>query len=270
MDGLSTATVWLFDVDNTLIRDIEHPEPFEDALALVGELKARGKDLAILTNVGRLSARQVQRTLHNVGLHFEEDRVFTAGAAAAAYVRNRNPEARCFVISEGGARDDFVARGLEVTSNPPVDFVAVGADRGMTFQELNFAAKMVAQGADLICISGSRSYPGVYLGTEDIYMGELSIVRAIEDATGKNAVIVGKPLPEIFAEVARSLGVQPRDVVMVGDNPNSDVAGARATGMTTVLVKRDPDNIVQFEAQGLDNTPHLIVEDLREIIPMLG
>ncbi len=269
MTDIGDAPLWIFDVDNTLVRDIEHPTAFEDALALVETLRVRGRNVAVLTNVGRLSARQVRRVLHDAGFVFYESSIFTAGAAAAAYIHNRMPGARCFLISEGGARDDFVARGLQVTNNPPVDFVAVGADRGMTFQELNFAAKMVSRGAKLICISGSRAYPGVYLGHEDTYIGELSIVRAIEDATGATATIVGKPLPGIFIETARSLGVEPAEAVMVGDNRDSDIAGARAAGMTTVLVQRDPHNIVEFDSRGMDTTPDIVVNDLRELIDRL-
>jgi ribonucleotide monophosphatase NagD (HAD superfamily) len=178
--NLSDKKLWIFDVDNTLIHDIEHPAPFDDAVKLWRALREGGYELAILTNVGRLSSRQVNQALSEAGFEIPVERVFTAGAAAAAYIHNRNPGARCFVISEGGAQEDFVARGLDVTNNPPIDFVAVGADRGMTFDELNFATKMVKNGAPLICISGSREYPGIYLGSEDIFIGERSIVSAIE------------------------------------------------------------------------------------------
>ncbi|MFX1561171.1 MAG: hypothetical protein ACFFBL_11335, partial [Promethearchaeota archaeon] len=177
--NLRDKKLWVFDVDNTLIQDVEHPTPFDDALKLWTALQEKGYELAILTNVGRLSSRQVNHALSIAGFDIPVERVFTAGAAAAAYVHNRTPGARCFIIGEGGAQEDFVARGLNVTNNPPIDYVAVGADRGMTFEELNFATKMVKEGAPIICISGSRDYPGVYLGAEDIFIGERSIVAAI-------------------------------------------------------------------------------------------
>lgn len=266
---LRDKQLWLFDVDNTIVEQVEHPVPFQDALHLCRELTGRGKAIGILTNVGRLSSRQIQTAVNGAGFQFEIGKVFSAGAAAAAYVHNRSPGARCFVISEGGAIEDFVARGLDVTNNPPVDYVAVGADRGMTFDRLNFATKMVRKGAPLICISGSRDYPGVYLGTEDTFIGERSIVAAIEDATGVKAVVVGKPLPEIFVESVRSLGLSVTDSVMVGDNPASDIAGGRAAGMTTILVRRDPQLILPYESGGLNQTPDITVTSLDEIIPKL-
>ncbi|RDE12324.1 MAG: hypothetical protein C4K47_08265 [Candidatus Thorarchaeota archaeon] len=266
---LRDKQLWLFDVDNTIVEQIEHPTPFQDALDLCDELVRRGKTIGILTNIGRLSSRQIQRILNSAGFKFEAVNVFSAGAAAAAYVHNRYPGARCFVISEGGAIEDFIARGLDVTNNPPVDFVAVGADRGLTYERLNFATKMVRDGAPLVCISGSRDYPGTYLGKEDTFIGERSIVAAIEDATGTKAVIVGKPLPEIFVESVRSLGFSIAESVMVGDNPASDVAGGRAASMTTILVRRDPSLILSYDSRGLDQTPDVTVNSLDEVISKL-
>jgi HAD superfamily hydrolase (TIGR01450 family) len=267
--NLREKRLWIFDIDNTLIHDVEHPTPFDDALALWNALKQKRYDLAVLTNTGRLSARQVNQAISKAGFKISAERVFTAGAAAAAYIHNRSPGARCFVIGEGGAQEDFVARSLDVTNNPPIDFVAVAADRGMTFQELNFATKMVKEGAQLICISGSMDYPGVYLGTEDIFMGERSIVAAIEHSTGAQSVVVGKPLPEILIETVEVLGHKVSEAVMIGDNLNSDIAGGNAAGMTTILVTRDPNNIVAFDSGDLDTTPTIIVASLAELIPRI-
>ncbi len=268
MSKLAEKKLWLFDVDNTLIRDVEHPLVFDDALKLWNALVERGRTVGVLTNVGRLSAREVHHAVTSAGFSLDIENTFTAGAAAAAYVYNRKPDARCFIISEGGATEDFICHGLQVVNNPPVDYVAVGADRGMTFERLNFAAKMIQAGAGLICISGSREYPGVYLGKEDVFVGERSIVAALEDATGVEPVIVGKPLPEIILEAVITLGYSIDESVMIGDNPASDIAGGKAAGMTTILIQR-PDNIVPFEAGDMDQTPDYTVTSLEEIIEHL-
>ncbi len=267
---LGEKKIWIFDVDNTLVQDVDHPTPFNDALALWKALEKKGVELAILTNVGRLSARQVHHSLKTAGFIVPLKNVFTAGAATAAYISSRTPGARCFVIGEGGAQEDFVARGLDVTNNPPIEYVAIGADRGMTFQELNFATKMVKRGAKLLCISGSRDYLGIYLGDEDVFIGERSIVAAVEHATGVESVVVGKPLPEIVFATINALGFSGEEAVIVGDNPASDIAGGNAAGLTTILVHRDPDNIVSFESGDLDTTPDISVESLEEVIPMLN
>jgi HAD superfamily hydrolase (TIGR01450 family) len=263
---LQEKSLWIFDVDNTLVTEVETPEVFPDAISFCEFLENQGKTIAILTNVGRLSARQIHDYIIGTGLNFALDKTFTAGSATAAYIYNRTPDARCFVISEGGSIEDFIARGLNVVSNPPVDIVAVGADRGLTFQELNFATKMVHNGAELICICGSRDYPGVYLGQEDIFIGELSITAAIEHATGVKATVIGKPLPEIFLQVVKTLGYKPDTSVMVGDNLTTDIAGGNAAGLTTVFVKRNDVGVIEYDPGGLDKNPNVSVETLDELI----
>ena len=262
---LQEKTLWIFDVDNTLVTEIETPEVFPDAMRFCEFLENKGKTNAILTNVGRLSARQIHDYITGAGFNFDLDKTHTAGSATASYVYNRTPNARCFVISEGGSTEDFIARGLNVVSNPPVDIVAVGADRGLTFQELNFATKMVHKGAELICICGSRDYPGMYLGQEDVFIGELSITAAIEDATGVKATVIGKPLPEIFLEVVKTLGFKPEDAVMVGDNLITDIAGGNAAGLTTVFVKRKDAGVAEYDPGGLDKNPNVSVDALDEL-----
>jgi HAD superfamily hydrolase (TIGR01509 family) len=49
---------------------------------------------------------------------------------------------------------------------------------------------------------------------------------------------LAKPDPRFFAEVLRKLRTEPSRTVMVGDSMRSDVLGAQAAGMRTVLVSR--------------------------------
>jgi 4-nitrophenyl phosphatase len=263
---LKEKPLWIFDIDNTLVKEIETPEVFPYAISFCEFLETQGKTLAILTNVGRLSARQINDYMKGVGFNFDLEKTFTAGSATAAYIFSRTPNARCFIISEGGSREDFISRGLNVVNNPPVDIVAVGADRGLTFQELNFATKMVHKGAELVCICGSRDYSGVYLGQEDIFIGELSITAAIEHATGVKATVIGKPLPEIFLQIVKTLGFKPDDAVMLGDNLTTDIAGGNVAGLTTVFVNREDAGVVEYDSGGLDKNPDVSVDSLDELI----
>ena len=59
-----------------------------------------------------------------------------------------------------------------------------------------------------------------------------AIVVAGEDTPGV------KPTRRPFTLVARRLGLQPRNCVYIGDNPNTDIEGAKGVGMMMILVKR--------------------------------
>jgi putative hydrolase of the HAD superfamily len=49
----------------------------------------------------------------------------------------------------------------------------------------------------------------------------------------------GKPDPRTFATICDALGVDPEEVVFVGDHPKADIEGAAEAGMTTVQVVTD-------------------------------
>lgn len=54
-----------------------------------------------------------------------------------------------------------------------------------------------------------------------------------------NELGVAKPHPRMFAAASDLLGIPAGEVLHVGDNPDADVAGARAAGMTAALVQPD-------------------------------
>ena len=72
-----------------------------------------------------------------------------------------------------------------------------------------------------------------------------AIVVAGEDTPGV------KPTRRPFTLVARRLGLQPGNCVYIGDNPNTDIEGAKGVGMMVILVRRrgpkggDPDYLVR-------------------------
>ena len=105
--------------------------------------------------------------------------------------------------------------------------------------------------------------------------GELTLdvgpfTAALEFAIEKNAVVVGKPSAEFFltalADIAKDIGCNPDEAVMVGDDIVSDVGGAQKCGMQGVLVRTGkyrpsdenhasvkPDQIVDNLAQFVNN-----------------
>ena len=62
-------------------------------------------------------------------------------------------------------------------------------------------------------------------------------VAALEYASGQCATVIGKPSRTFFETAAGSMGLGLGDVAMVGDDLESDVAGAQAAGATGILVR---------------------------------
>ena len=62
-------------------------------------------------------------------------------------------------------------------------------------------------------------------------------IAALEFAAGVEATLIGKPSRDFFTLAASSMGLKPDEVLMVGDDIESDIKGAQDAGMKAVLVK---------------------------------
>jgi ribonucleotide monophosphatase NagD (HAD superfamily) len=60
---------------------------------------------------------------------------------------------------------------------------------------------------------------------------------ALEFASGRPALVLGKPAAQVFTMAAARLGLAPGEVLMVGDDVVGDVQGALAAGLAGVLVR---------------------------------
>ena len=75
-----------------------------------------------------------------------------------------------------------------------------------------------------------------------------------------------KPHPYIFQEFLKSLDTRPGEIVFVGDDPVSDVKGAKDMGITTVLIRRTNKDLNDKP----DVAPDFIVNSLTELQELLS
>jgi HAD superfamily hydrolase (TIGR01458 family) len=62
-------------------------------------------------------------------------------------------------------------------------------------------------------------------------------VAALEHATRKKAVVFGKPAEAFFRAAAEKLSIPASEILMVGDDVETDIAGAQQAGLKGALVK---------------------------------
>ena len=206
------------------------------AVEAIQALRARGKRILFLTNDPRGSREEYAAKLRRLGVPAERDDVLTAGAATAMYLRQHEAvEGRAaFVIGTGALKAEIAAAGLRLVGKEEgreADVVVVGLHEGFDYHELRVAVQAVARGAGFYATNRDASFPmpdGPWPATG-------AVVTAVETASGRRAVAVGKPERFIF-DLARDLLKPCRRLVVVGDRLDSDVAGGRAAGLATVLV----------------------------------
>ena len=65
----------------------------------------------------------------------------------------------------------------------------------------------------------------------------VSLDAGLEHATGHKALVFGKPAIPLFAAAVENLGLPAKQVLMIGDDIEADVAGAQAAGSKGALVR---------------------------------
>lgn len=78
-----------------------------------------------------------------------------------------------------------------------------------------------------------------------------------------------KPDPGFFRYACRKAGCEPERVLFVGDSPEHDIAGARALGMTAVLI---PETGAEPPGKGTSRAgePHHVIERLPQLLEIAG
>lgn len=78
-----------------------------------------------------------------------------------------------------------------------------------------------------------------------------------------------KPMPEIYWEAARRIGVPPENCAYVGDNPIRDVEGTRAAGFGMMILFSEPATLKKEPQSGEQKADYVIYEtkELLNIFP---
>jgi HAD superfamily hydrolase (TIGR01450 family) len=219
------------------------------AAALLAELTRRGTPFAIVTNDASRSRATWSARFAGYGIAVAPERVVTSGSLLPAYFRERGlsgartcvlgTEDSVAYVRDGGAEPIALAPGMEL------DALAVCDDSGTPFVEgieLAFSAivravdagrspALVLPNPDLVYPKGDREY--------GYTAGAMALV--IEAALARRFAVrcprfdhLGKPAPHLFVEGQRRIGAT--RVVMIGDQLETDIAGARAAGIDAALL----------------------------------
>ncbi|TVZ39728.1 HAD superfamily hydrolase (TIGR01458 family) [Alteromonadaceae bacterium 2753L.S.0a.02] len=183
--------------------------------------------LRFVTNTATKSTLAVLDKLAALGLDARPEELFTAPAAARAYILNNN--LRPFLLVHQAIVSDF--DGV-IQAHP--NCVVIGDARdGLSYANLNQAFQLCKSGAPLVAIGMNK-----YFQTEHgLQMDAGGFVRAVCWAADCDAIIMGKPSASFFAEVVKSTSLTPQECLMVGDDVEGDVLGALSAGLQGCLVK---------------------------------
>jgi 4-nitrophenyl phosphatase len=165
-----------------------------------------------------------------------ESSIVTSGTATAAYLQSRyRPGTRVHVLGMDGLRQTLDEAGYDVynqSNDEPVEVVVVGVDFALTYDKLKQAALYIRSGADFVGTNPDRTFPL----PEGLVPGTGSLIAALQAATDRQPVIIGKPGRPMFQAALDVLDSPAAQTVMIGDRLDTDIQGAQEAGLKTILV----------------------------------
>jgi glycerol 3-phosphatase-2 len=242
--------------------------PVPGAVETLNRLAADDIPVVFATNNASRSPDAVGEHLRELGLGPLGWDVVTSSQAAAAYLAKRLPKwTPVFAVGGPGVAHALTEVGLTPVrlselNGTPVAAVVQGLGIDVTWCELAEVGYRVAGGATWVVTNLDRMLPT----SRGPAPGNGALVAAVQTATTVSPYVVGKPGAALFDLARHQLGADPSATLVCGDRLDTDIAGANAAGLDSLLVLSGASRLsdVAFAPQAA--RPTYVAADLTGIL----
>jgi glycerol 3-phosphatase-2 len=256
---LSRHDVLLVDLDGVVQLG---PDPVPGAAEALSAARRAGIKIVFVTNNASRTAGDVAATLTELGVAATANEVLTSSMAAAQLLAERfAPGSPVLVTGGTGLREPVEAAGLAAVASADAEPVAVvqGWSPDLTWTLLAEAAVAVRRGATWIATNRDATLPS----PRGPLPGNGAMVAAVAMAAGSEPEVVGKPGRALFDAAVKRAGAE-RPLV-VGDRLDTDIAGANAAGLPSLLVLTGVSTREQLLGAPAAHRPTYVGRDLRAV-----
>jgi 4-nitrophenyl phosphatase len=219
----------ILDLDGVLWRS---DEPIGDLPKIFQQIKNKGWKVMLASNNATRSSEFFREKMKSFGVELEPWQVINSPQVTAEYLHKKFPQGgSVYIIGEEGIRNALAEKGFFHGENN-VLAVIVGLDRKITYNKLAKATSLIRDGIPFIGTNPDKTYPT----PEGLVPGAGAIIAAVEAASGVTPIYMGKPQPEMFKICLERMGLNPYEVIAVGDRLETDIAAGQAVGCNTALV----------------------------------
>lgn len=237
--------VALFDLDGVF---------YEGARAVPGGAETlawfRAHDIPHLfvTNTTSRPRSAVVSRLAELGIDVDPGAIVTPAVLAAGWIRE-NDAAPCALFVPPATAGDLGDLPLTPSgAEEGARSVVVGdLGEGWSFATLNRAFRLLlADPPPRLIALGMTRY---WRAADGLRLDVGPFVRALEYATSRRAIVLGKPDAAFFHRALAILDADPGRAVMIGDDVVGDVAAAQDAGLRGVLVRTGKFRAVDLEGE---------------------
>lgn len=245
MSNSATQAV-IFDIGGVLL---DGNSAMPGAVEALAHLRRADIPFLLLTNTTRRNHAELLTAMQDAGLAVSAQQLLTPARAAADWLRDQQTHG--VLLIHPGLLPDFAEVDAtlvrEKTETTAPRAVIVGdAGEGFHYAALNEAFRALMDGARLISLSDSR----YFREADGLSLDAGPFVRLLENAAGVPSIAMGKPGAPFFQQAIAALGVPAEHITLIGDDVHSDIQGADAVGLQTILVQTG-----KYQAGDEEQTP---------------
>ncbi|MBY9021481.1 MAG: HAD-IIA family hydrolase [Candidatus Lokiarchaeota archaeon] len=247
----------LSDIDGTL-----HFKgaPVPGTIEAVEKLRKKGIKMLFFTNTDSKTPKNVYKSLIDYGFKVKEAEVFTPIIALKEFLKDKSG-VKLYIVTTEEIKEEFQEYHLVKGSEVP-DYVIVGDFQdNWDVNRLNEAFRYVIKHkAILLGTQGNKYYLDVN-GEPVIDTG--SFVNMIAEAANIKPIIFGKPSKDYFLQALEKLKLSAEDVIVVGDDVETDILGAQNSHLRGILVKTGKGQF--FNASEGTITPYKVIDSFSSL-----
>ncbi|MEH3154576.1 MAG: HAD-IIA family hydrolase [Gordonia paraffinivorans] len=245
------------DLDGTLFAG---SAPIDHAVETVEALTV---PIYFVTNNASRRPAEVAAHLEELGFRADAERVVTSAQTAARLLAEHvEPGSRALVVGTDGLVQEVREVGIGTTRSADDRPVAViqGHNPETGWAQLSEAALAIRAGALWIACNTDATLPS----ERGLLVGNGSMVAAVASATGATPIVAGKPAaPHMQDVLTRSGASRP---IVVGDRLDTDIAGANAVDLDSLLVLTGVSTLADAICADADSRPTHVAADLTGLL----
>ncbi len=248
----------LFDLDGVIYQGDSLISGAKESINL---LRQNNIPCRFITNTTRMTKKNLVTKLQAMGLTLEVNEVFAAPHAAVEYCKNMKYTTIDLVVPDNEMEEDFI--DFDLHAENPQAIVLGDMGNLFTFDLLNALFKKILNGAEIVAMHKNKYWHSGNGLTLDLG----AFVSALEFATEKEAVVIGKPNPHLFQLAVKPWGLSFQSIYMVGDDIGGDIGGANNVGMQSILVKTGKYREESLKRSEI--TPDFIINSVADLPELL-
>lgn len=243
---------YCLDLDGTVFRG---SEVIPEAADFIARLQLKGIEPFYVTNNASMTQQQFSDKMKAFGIAAPPERIMTSSIAAAKYIKRWYPNKSVYMIGTAGVEQALRSEGIERV-NENADIVLMGIDRNINFEKLATACLEVRKGAVFLSTNRDLAFP-----SEKGFMpGNGAFTKVVSSSTGIEPVFIGKPEGHMLEAIQHTYKFKPEEMVMIGDNYDTDIQAGIRFGLDTVHVNT---GVTPMEdAVKKDVPPNFVFENL--------